>query len=132
MKNLLAIIVSSIFFSMMSQNESNDLQFLNQNWSFSQYKAGNIQEITYKSSAAFGNFYGYQFRKNGTMTISRSVGKLPRNLQDDFEEVDGTWKIIQDSILTISYKSNNKSYVEKLVIRQLNANELVVHPLDSN
>lgn len=127
MKPLLLLFVCFSILSFKSDTATTDFNFLYQNWHLHQYKAGNINEITYHSSKEFGNDYGYQFRKNGTLTISRSVHKLPRGMQPNFEEVAGTWKIILDSILKISYESNNKLYEEELIVKRLNADELIVH-----
>jgi len=132
MKHLLFIFVCFSFIGFKSDKSTRDFKFLCQNWCFSQYKAVGVKEITYNSSKEFGNCYGYQFRKDGTLTISRSVGTLPRDLETDFEEVKGKWKIVQDSILMISYKSNNQSYNEKLIVKRLNADDLVVHPQYEN
>jgi len=127
MKPILFLFVCFSILSFKTDHASTDFNFLYQNWQLYQYKAGGINEITYHSSKEFGADYGYQFRKNGTMSISKSVHKLPRGMQPNFEEVTGKWKIIQDSILKISYKSNNKSYDEELIVRRLNADELIVH-----
>ena len=132
MKPILFLFVCFSVLSFKTDPAKTDFNFLYQNWHIYQYKAGDINEITYHSSKKFGNDYGYQFRKNGTMTISRSVHKLPRGMHPNFEEVEGEWKIIQDSILKISYESNNKSYDEELIVRQLNANELIVHLKTTN
>jgi len=128
MKPFLILFVCFSILSFKTDTAKTDFNFLYQNWHLYQYKAGDINEITYHSSKKFGHDYGYQFRKNGTMTISRSVHKLPRGMQPNFEEVAGEWKIIQDSILKISYESNNKLYDEELIIRRLTAEELVLHP----
>lgn len=132
MKPILFLFVYFSILSFKPNPAKTDFNFLYQNWHFYQYKTGGIDAITYHSSKKFGNDYGYQFRKNCTMTISRSVHKLPRGMQPNFEEVAGTWKIIQDSILKISYESNNKLYDEELIVRRLNADELIVHLTTTN
>jgi len=127
MKNTLTLLCCFALMSFVSEKAHDDFSNLFQNWCFARYKAGSEQEVTYKPSKEFGGYYGYQFRKDGTLTISRGVGSLPRDIQTNFEEVDGKWEIVQDSIMKISYKSNNRSYEEKLIIRKLSSDELILH-----
>lgn len=61
------------------------LNNLHQNWKFVRYEASTRKEITYNSSAEFGNYYGYRFKKNGSVTISRSASNLPKDNEPDFE-----------------------------------------------
>lgn len=105
-----------------------DLTFLYQSWSWSKHKDDNGNAIlTFKPTKEFGKSYGYQFKKDGTMSVSRGVSVYPESLQRTFEVVEGKWKMSEDSIIEVSYISNGYSYQETLVIRHLNALELVVH-----
>lgn len=123
----LSILLSCIIFCSFTQSSS-DLSFLYQTWSLSQYKNNNGNPIiTYKSTKEIGNRSGYQFRKDGTLSVSLSVSQYICEIDNTFELVEGKWKFSEDSILEVSYESNGYSYHQVFVLKQLNALELVLH-----
>lgn len=127
MKYMTTFLFYLAFMSFETRKADNDFSALFQNWRWVRYKAGIMQELTYKPSKEFGDFYGYQFRKDGTLSICRSVSNFHKGIEMNFEVVDGKWEISQDSIITVSYKSNNRSYNENLTVIKLDWGELVVH-----
>ena len=128
MKNFLTLYV--IGFSLMSfipDVTDHDLKLLYQNWSWTRWEGASKQQFTYKSSKEFGNFYGFQFRENGTFSICRGLSFQPGEMLPEFEVVDGKWSIAEDSIISLSYSSNNRHYEQEMIIRKLTFNELIVH-----
>lgn len=85
---------------------------------------------TYKSSKEIGNYYGFTFRKDGTLAVSRGVSVYPESIQQTYEVVEGKWKISEDSIIEVSYSSNGYSYHHAYFLKQLNAFELVLQKLE--
>jgi hypothetical protein len=124
------ILLCCISFLSFTQS-SPDLTFLYQSWTLSQYKNDNgTPKLTYKSTKEIGNRYGFQFRKDGTLSVSLSVGQYYCEHENIFEVVEGKWKISEDSIFEVLFTSNGYSYHHAYVLKQLNARELVLRKQD--
>src|SRR5687768_11564169 len=132
MKYLSVLFIGLGFMGFIVDVSDHDLNYLYQNWRWMRWEATSNQQLTYNPSSEFGNSYGYQFRKDGTVSICRGISYCPAGMNFDFEVVDGNWKMVEDSIISLSYTSNNTSYGQQLVIRKLNAFELIVHPISEN
>lgn len=124
MKNYAILLSCLVCFSFTKS--SPDLTFLYQTWTWNGWNCKNGHVIlTYKPGKELNHNYGYQFRKDGTVSVCQNTIVDIENFQFVFQVVEGRWEISEDSIIKIS---NASSYIEHetLVLRELSANELVV------
>lgn len=127
MKNCIAIICCLILMSFRTDSVSSKAN-LYQGWHLTSTQFHPHLELTYVPTIKFGDSYGYWFKKDGTVIVSRAVSSYMTTTSSIFEQVEGKWKFEQDSVISITYTSNNRTYEEQLIVTKLDSQEFVVKP----
>jgi hypothetical protein len=127
MKNYITIICCLILMSFKTDSVNSKAN-LYQGWHLTSTQFHPHLELTYVPTIKFGDSYGYWFKKDGTVIVSRAVSSYMTTTSSIFEQVEGKWKFEQDSVISITYTSNNRTYEEQLIVTKLDSQELVVKP----
>ena len=127
MKNCIALVCCLILMSYKTDSVDSKAN-LYQGWHLTSTQFHPHLELTYAPTIKFGDSYGYWFKKDGTVIVSRAVSSYMTTTSSIFEQVEGKWKFEQDSVISITYTSNNRTYEEQLIVTKLDSQELVVKP----
>src|SRR5690606_32261466 len=103
----LAFMIFGFGFLFKAEVSDPDSIHLYKNWRWHRWEAASNQQVTYKPSLDFGNFYGFQFRKDNTFSICRGISYYPSNFNLEFEVADGEWIVEADSMISLFYTINN-------------------------
>jgi hypothetical protein len=129
MKNYITIICCLILMSFKTDSVNSKAN-LYQGWHLTSTQFHPHLELTYVPTIKFGDSYGYWFKKDETVIVSRAVSsyQVLNRIPTQFEQVEGKWKFEQDSVISITYTSNNRTYEEQLIVTKLDSQEFVVKP----
>ena len=96
-------------------------------WRFKAIDKEDTRRYIYENAQNLnGEYSGYTFFPNGKLTVKQTIHSCPVGEKLEFEIVEGKWKMINDTLISLQHLRFGKPMEDKRIISSVTENKLVL------